>query len=94
MNSIYTPKGRGVIRRRIKNAVAVQYGLCSEPIDGPCRCLPFSRHTIECLADIGPLSDVNKAPGTKLELLPPKAQHHRLIACFREANVGEPLFKK
>src|SRR5882762_4619833 len=36
MNSIYAPKARAVIRRRIKDAVAVQHGLCSEPIDGPC----------------------------------------------------------
>src|SRR6266852_3667336 len=74
MDSIHAPKSRAVIRRCIKNAVAVQHGLCSEPIDGPCGCLPFQRSAIECLTDIRPLSDVNEASGTKLELLPSKTQ--------------------
>src|SRR6266481_5896112 len=69
-------KGRTVIRGRIKNTSAVQHGLCCEPMDGPCGCLPFQRGTIECLANIGPLSDIDEPSGAKLKLLSPKTQHH------------------
>src|SRR5882724_11764770 len=76
MNCIDSPKGGTMSRGRIKNTSAVQHGLCCEPIDGPCGCLPFQRGTIECLANIGPLSYVDEPSGAKLKLLSPKTQHH------------------